>query len=846
MPILLATAAVVASSLSLGPATPVLAEDGDPADALAAEVAAAIVDQPSFVAGASFPELAAPEAVMTQGSRVASFPTVPGEFAVLSTGRASRLEEENGSGGDGDSLAGPSPSRGNSAEDVTVLKIDLHVPQSANCLVGLDFRFLSEEYPEYVGSAYNDAFIAELDKSTWTTQGSTIIAPDNFAFDPDGNPITINTVGALSMTQEAAEGTTFDGSTPSLTAATPITPGAHSLYLSIFDQGDSALDSAVLVDNLRLGSVAPENCKPGAVLAGGTYVALGDSYSSGFGVAPYEASSHVEGGNDCQRSDRAYGSLVAEELGYRLYDEQGEHFTFKACQGGVTRDFYHPRDGEEGNWGEVPQLDHLSDNTELVTFSIGGNDVEFAKHYTECLAGFEFLIWNTCSGDEKVDDALTDSFNRLSGYAAKDDRLEKIVPFGTLYGDVVERAPYSTRVVMGYPQFFPETGADTTFRCKLIKRVDQAYFYARTRELTESVIAPAAAQNGFLVADPGPKFVGHEFCGDNPWFFGLTEPGKVHPIAEGHHAMAETVLDALAADPRERFVVSPEESEEYSVKVERRLQSLSAFIQWPGSDVVLSLVSPSGTVYTRDSTEPGVVQAHGPTWDKLVVPNPEQGEWTVRMYGADVDPGGEEVPLSVGQQQVANERPVPAFDLTYDGTTLALDASSSRDADGEITTYRWFVDNGETETVREGRQASIELPAGRPMAVSLQVKDDRGDSEFLTKRFAAIDVMPAAEVATVNPTSNGVTPVAVLSFEGFDATALDVATLRFGHGKVAPKATGVNRRDVDGDGVRDLVVEVPTLEMGIRPGDTSLCMTGVTKDGETFLGCDGIRQVPEG
>ena len=102
------------------------------------------------------------------------------------------------------------------------------------------------------------------------------------------------------------------------------------------------------------------------------------------------------------------------------------------------------------------------------------------------------------------------------------------------------------------------------------------------------------------------------------------------------------------------------------------------------------------------------------------------------MYGADVDPGGEEVLLSVGQQQVANQRPVPAFDLTYD--------------------------------------------------VSLQVTDDRGDSECLTKRFAAIDVKPGAEVATVNPTSSGFTPVAVLAFDGFDVTALDLAELRCGDG----------------------------------------------------------------
>ena len=134
------------------------------------------------------------------------------------------------------------------------------------------------------------------------------------------------------------------------------------------------------------------------------------------------------------------------------------------------------------------------------------------------------------------------------------------------------------------------------------------------------------------------------------------------------------------------------------------------------------------------------------------------------------------------------------------------------------------MDNGETEIVREGREATIEVPSGRPMAVSLPVADDHGDSEFLTKRFAAIDVKPGAEVATVNPTSNGFTPVAVLSFDGFDATALDVAKLRFGHGKVAPKSTGVSRRDVNADGLADFVVQVPTREMWIAPTDTTLWM----------------------
>ena len=87
---------------------------------------------------------------------------------------------------------------------MTVLKVDVTVPAAANCLLGVDFRFLSDEYPEYVGSSYNDAFVAEVDESTWTVTGNEISAPRNFAFDQQGNPITVNAAGAASMTAEFA------------------------------------------------------------------------------------------------------------------------------------------------------------------------------------------------------------------------------------------------------------------------------------------------------------------------------------------------------------------------------------------------------------------------------------------------------------------------------------------------------------------------------------------------------------------------------------------------------------------------------------------------------------------
>src|SRR5262249_39898155 len=107
---------------------------------------------------------------------------------------------------------GGGSARGNSDFDVSILKIDLSVPPSANCLT-FDFRFLSEEYPGYVNSTFNDAFVAELDSSTWKTSGSTISAPDNFAFDSSHNVISVNSTGIGGMSAANGIGTAFNGAT---------------------------------------------------------------------------------------------------------------------------------------------------------------------------------------------------------------------------------------------------------------------------------------------------------------------------------------------------------------------------------------------------------------------------------------------------------------------------------------------------------------------------------------------------------------------------------------------------------------------------------------------------------
>jgi len=271
-----------------------LAGGGDPAhatinaSATPLQVAQSMVADASVVTGAAYvaiPPTGTPNAV--SDTPLASFPTDGSTYAILTTGNAALAPTPNTSPSSGSADNGANV-RGNTDYDVTILRIDLSVPAGVNCLVGMEFRFLSEEYSEFVGSTFNDAFVAELDSSTWTTSGSTISAPNNFAFDPVGNVISVNAAGVTSMTAANASGTTYDGATPLLTAATPIGPGAHSLYLSIFDQSDGIYDSAVFIDELRFGTVnnVSTDCRPGAVIAPPGTLYLDVTPGNGLCVAP--------------------------------------------------------------------------------------------------------------------------------------------------------------------------------------------------------------------------------------------------------------------------------------------------------------------------------------------------------------------------------------------------------------------------------------------------------------------------------------------------------------------------------------------------------------------------------
>jgi hypothetical protein len=198
----------------------------------------------------------------TSDEKIARFPTRGSHLTILSSGNVKAATRANKSGKLSYNNRGP-VLRG--TRDAVMLRVKFTVPKGKNCL-SFDFKFLSEEFPEFVDSEFNDAFIAELDRTTWNSdRGDPIVeSPRNFAKDSNGNPIRVNTVGNARVKRKHARGTTYDAATRALRAQTEVTPGRHKLFLSIFDQGDRIYDSAVFLDKLKFRDRA--RCKSGVVV----------------------------------------------------------------------------------------------------------------------------------------------------------------------------------------------------------------------------------------------------------------------------------------------------------------------------------------------------------------------------------------------------------------------------------------------------------------------------------------------------------------------------------------------------------------------------------------------------
>ncbi|TDN91432.1 carboxypeptidase regulatory-like domain-containing protein [Microbacterium sp. BK668] len=183
--------------------------------------------------------------VFVSDTSFTGYPRAGGDYVVLSTGRASDVmlpaEPDTflSSALDG--------ARGVDGNDMTGITISATAPEASRCLA-FDLKFGSEEFPEFVGTSFNDVFTAETPTSDISIQGTEIVAPHNYAYDIAGNILSINAIVGFAP----VAGNAMDGWTPSLTARVPLGAGEAAIILTLQDIGDSGYDSAVLLDNVRL------------------------------------------------------------------------------------------------------------------------------------------------------------------------------------------------------------------------------------------------------------------------------------------------------------------------------------------------------------------------------------------------------------------------------------------------------------------------------------------------------------------------------------------------------------------------------------------------------------------
>lgn len=250
-----------------------------------------------------------------------------------------------------------------------------------------------------------------------------------------------------------------------------------------------------------------------------TYVALGDSYSSAAGVAPFVATAPPT----CSRSRLNYAHDIAAVT-------RPTSFTDVTCSGARTTDFFSSQAA-----GVAPQLDAVTKDTRLVTMTIGGNDEGvFANSFFGCaMLTSTNPMGNPC--EQKYGSTFTDQIEH--------ETYPHLVAALTA---VHRKAPAATVMILGYPRILPATGQPSCLSAMPIAMGDVPWL-AHEEDVLNQAVSRAARETGSRFVDMAPSSLGHDAC--HPVGTRWIEPAlgpinafPVHPNVLGEAAMAQQTL----------------------------------------------------------------------------------------------------------------------------------------------------------------------------------------------------------------------------------------------------------------------------------------------------------------
>lgn len=244
------------------------------------------------------------------------------------------------------------------------------------------------------------------------------------------------------------------------------------------------------------------------------YVALGDSYSAGPLITTIRSDP-----SGCVRSTDNYPAFLAGWLSVETY-------TDVTCSAADTDDLTGRQRLIDGK-RVAPQLDALSEETDLVTLGIGGNDFGIFSSLLECVDG--------CTPQREA--TLLRNAGRVERRVADAVRA------------VAKRAPDAEVYVVGYPQVLP---TEETCRAVPLPPAQLAAAAEIAGRLNDSLRAGAEA-GGAAYVDVDPASVGHDVCaGKAAWINGpemrLGIAAPFHPMLAGMHGVAAEVFAAVTGD----------------------------------------------------------------------------------------------------------------------------------------------------------------------------------------------------------------------------------------------------------------------------------------------------------
>lgn len=275
--------------------------------------------------------------------------------------------------------------------------------------------------------------------------------------------------------------------------------------------------------------------------AGLDYVALGDSYAVGLALGPVEGV--VPG---CAQTAASYPRQLAQMLELDLTDV--------TCSGATTANILNTAQSTSNGINPI-QSSALSPDTDIVTVTVGGNDLGFSSIIQGCLASDAAgpLLFNTAA-------------NCKTGFTlgGTDSLAAKVAgPVTTSLTDTLAKinqlAPNAQVFVVGYPALMPDAASTPGGGCFTpfagfspsfpFTNIDVAYLHGVQAQL-DAVMSATASTAGATFVPMLANTLAKSPCADNPAaaIVGVSlNQGAMHPNLVGANLMSGEVSEALQA-----------------------------------------------------------------------------------------------------------------------------------------------------------------------------------------------------------------------------------------------------------------------------------------------------------